>query len=353
MISCVVVADKVMQLPARALVLALVVFCSLVCATHHYGNQAHHRALHVQVHHNAVRVNASVSSISNGTSSDLVNAGLSALRKANKYRLDNPRFNKRAFPPSAAALQSNATRPVSLLASHQWKCDNTSFPRSHDYTVPPELALAAAEVAETTHQDTIATGQATVEAEALKRQYWGNRNETNVPLTSNGTLPVSQPAKRDTLQFWMEQINMNGKAPYADADYTVFRNVRDFGAKGDGKTDDTDAINRAIASGDRCGQGCGSSTRKPAVVYFPEGTYLVSRSIVQYYNTQFIGNVSGLAYYICIQLGTNMISLYSQSIDPRFWLQLASLEWEFSHPTFILTTQTGLSGTRLLNSTPG
>lgn len=300
MIACSFIAGKMLQLPTRALLLALLVFCSLVCATHHHGNQAHHRALHVQVHHNAVRVNASASSIGNGTASALVNAGLSALRKANKYRLDNPRFNKRAFPPSAAALQSNATRPVSLLASQQWKRDNTSSPPSHDYTVPLELALAAAEVAEATQQDTIATGQAAAEAEALKKQYWGNRNETNVPVTSNGKLPVSQSTKRDAPQFWMEQINMNGKAPYADADYAVFRNVRDFGAKGDGKTDDTDAINRAIVSGDRCGQSCGSSTRKPAVVYFPEGTYLVSRSIVQYYNTQFIGNVSGLTYYICI-----------------------------------------------------
>lgn len=56
--------------------------------------------------------------------------------------------------------------------------------------------------------------------------------------------------------------------------------------------DDTAAIQEAIASGNRCGAGCSSSTIVPAVVYFPPGTYLVSSTIIQYYNTQFMGDVS-------------------------------------------------------------
>ena len=47
-----------------------------------------------------------------------------------------------------------------------------------------------------------------------------------------------------------------------------------------------------MADQDRCGETCSSSTTRPAVVYFPAGTYLVSSSIVAYYNTQMIGNVS-------------------------------------------------------------
>jgi hypothetical protein len=71
----------------------------------------------------------------------------------------------------------------------------------------------------------------------------------------------------------------------------VFRNVKDFGAKGDGKTDDTEAINRAISDGGRCAPGtCGSSTTTPAIVYFPPGTYIVSAPIVDYYYTQIIGD---------------------------------------------------------------
>lgn len=76
----------------------------------------------------------------------------------------------------------------------------------------------------------------------------------------------------------------------------VFRNVKDYGAKGDGVTDDTAAINSAMSDGARCGNNCGSSTIKPAIVYFPAGTYLVSSSIQQWYNTQLIGNVSPPVY---------------------------------------------------------
>jgi glucan 1,3-beta-glucosidase len=55
-------------------------------------------------------------------------------------------------------------------------------------------------------------------------------------------------------------------------------------------TDDTAAINNAILAGGRCGEGCGSSTTTPAVVYFPAGTYLISSSILDQYYTMLIGD---------------------------------------------------------------
>ena len=63
----------------------------------------------------------------------------------------------------------------------------------------------------------------------------------------------------------------------------------------DGTTDDTAAIQKAISDGNRCAPNkCASSTTLGAVVYFPAGTYIISSSLLDYYNTQLIGNPNSL-----------------------------------------------------------
>ncbi|XP_054161311.1 uncharacterized protein LOC128959393 [Oppia nitens] len=96
--------------------------------------------------------------------------------------------------------------------------------------------------------------------------------------------------------YWLHAIKHEGWAPFHSnpGQYRVFRNVRDYGAKGDGNSDDWEAINRAITDGGRCGHGCGSTTVSPAIVYFPPGQYLVGRPLQQYYYTEFIGDPSNL-----------------------------------------------------------
>lgn len=109
---------------------------------------------------------------------------------------------------------------------------------------------------------------------------------------SSSTAPSSS-ATPGTCSYWMEDIEHQGIAAFNSnpGTYTVFRNVKDFGAKGDGSTDDTAAINDAISAGNRCAPGiCASSTTSPAVIYFPPGTYIVSSPIIDYYYTQIIGN---------------------------------------------------------------
>ncbi|EWC45316.1 hypothetical protein DRE_00715 [Drechslerella stenobrocha 248] len=114
---------------------------------------------------------------------------------------------------------------------------------------------------------------------------------TKVISTAFGPAPTASPSA-----FWLANMEHRGIAPYhSDKDYkgmrfTLFRNVLDYGAKGDGLTDDTEAINSAISSGSRCGQGCDSSTISPALVYFPPGRYRVSAPIVATYYTQLVGN---------------------------------------------------------------
>ncbi|KAF5391727.1 hypothetical protein D9757_001809 [Collybiopsis confluens] len=112
-------------------------------------------------------------------------------------------------------------------------------------------------------------------------------------LGSSCSAPLGAGTAASTDPFWLQNIKHQGISAFNSnpAGYQVFRNVKDFGAKGDGVTDDTAAINNAIASGNRCGGGsCPSSTVTPAVVYFPQGTYVVSTPIIAYYYTQLIGD---------------------------------------------------------------
>ncbi|MCJ1359868.1 MAG: hypothetical protein MMC33_009871 [Icmadophila ericetorum] len=111
-----------------------------------------------------------------------------------------------------------------------------------------------------------------------------------IPSSLAGAVPKRQtPASSDST-YWVSTIKRQGTAAFSSNSYTIYRNVMDFGAKGDGSTDDTAAINSAISSGNRCGDGCDSSTTTPAIVYFPPGTYMISEPLIQYYYTQFIGD---------------------------------------------------------------
>ncbi|KAL8292389.1 hypothetical protein RQP46_001001 [Phenoliferia psychrophenolica] len=105
----------------------------------------------------------------------------------------------------------------------------------------------------------------------------------------NATLGVGKAAASDP--YWYEGMaHLGGSAYSTYSNYTVYRNVKDYGAAGDGVTDDTSAIQAAIADGDRCGLGCSSSTTTPAVVYFPTGNYLISKPILSYYYTTLLGD---------------------------------------------------------------
>ncbi|KAL2836422.1 pectate lyase superfamily protein-domain-containing protein [Aspergillus pseudoustus] len=120
-------------------------------------------------------------------------------------------------------------------------------------------------------------------------------SRSSFPLLSRKSTNVSTAAPvADGPAYWLESIAHQGVSPLGPSGYTVFRNVQDFGATGDGITDDTAAINEAMSSGGRCGQGCFSSTTTPAVVYFPAGTYRISAPIFDYYNTIITGNPNAL-----------------------------------------------------------
>ena len=66
---------------------------------------------------------------------------------------------------------------------------------------------------------------------------------------------------------------------------SAFRSVRDFGAVGDGRADDTAAIQAAIDH-ERGVRG----EKRPAVVYLPGGTYRVSDTLILWKYTHLVGN---------------------------------------------------------------
>ncbi|KAM7220345.1 Pectate lyase superfamily domain containing protein [Rhypophila decipiens] len=106
----------------------------------------------------------------------------------------------------------------------------------------------------------------------------------------NSSMAFERDAGASTLEdrqatggsYWLANMG-HGTFPYAPSGYAAWRNVKAYGAVGDGVTDD----------GDRCGLDCGSTTARGAIIFFPPGTYMVSKPIIQYYFTQFIGDPSG------------------------------------------------------------
>jgi glucan 1,3-beta-glucosidase len=57
--------------------------------------------------------------------------------------------------------------------------------------------------------------------------------------------PTATPAVADTgaSSYWLASIPRNGTVPFGTAGYQVFRNVKDFGAKGDGTSPSSWPIN--------------------------------------------------------------------------------------------------------------
>lgn len=245
-------------------------------------------------------IHESPTSTASSESNDIVDQALKVLAVVNKARVEYPVFNqkKREDPDEdKPAPLLNYKANVKSLSSDSRLFGGDNDTSHGSYRIPKDLAEAAASIAESTSQ--IPKGDHEDVAARIRKKYSPDSlNDTNAPdeqQAPEGRLSVfagDAPKDKRASGYWMvDDQKFPGKSPFSPDGYQVWRNVKDFGAKGDGKTDDTVAINKAISDGARCGEKCKTSTIAPAVVYFPPGTYLVSGSIIQYYNTQFLGDV--------------------------------------------------------------
>lgn len=111
-------------------------------------------------------------------------------------------------------------------------------------------------------------------------------------------IPIAlESAESTAAAYWLDEQdhtgNARGFAPFLGNDFTypVYRNVRSFGATGDGQRDDTDALQNAINTDGKGGNRYKNEvTTRPAEVYIPGGVYKISKTIDLRLNTILVGN---------------------------------------------------------------
>ncbi|KAH7305819.1 pectate lyase superfamily protein-domain-containing protein, partial [Stachybotrys elegans] len=300
----------------------------LLCYGH---SHRHDGSQHSHMHASHGRDNAADRDAALDEALRLIAKGQAAMARANEAIIANPRrnrlevlnateLNRAQTPPPLLDYHSNAT---TLEARSENTRGSNGTEDDMRYTVPDELIEAARLVSQhwTPPNENEDVDYETA-IHGLQTYFQIPVNDTNMmpPMLQFGSglvsrveeppsafryggnasdLVQSTPQDQDEVKlkkrasgdWWIATIRQRGSSPFAPSGYQVWRNVKDFGAKGDGVADDTEAINKAISSGGRCGGGnCTGSTIYPATVYFPPGKYKVSSSIIQYYNTELIGN---------------------------------------------------------------
>lgn len=97
--------------------------------------------------------------------------------------------------------------------------------------------------------------------------------------------------------YWLDEQDHTGTArgfaPFLGNDYTypVYRNVRAYGAVGNGQHDDTDALQNAINSDGKGGNRYKNEvTTRPAEVFVPGGEYKISKTLDLRLNTILVGD---------------------------------------------------------------
>ena len=112
-------------------------------------------------------------------------------------------------------------------------------------------------------------------------------------------LPEPESQASTAAPYWLDQQDHTGPArgyaPFLGSDHTypVYRNVKSYGAAGDGRKDDIEALQKAINDDPNSksrNRYKNEVTTRPALVFVPGGTYVIKKTLDMRLNTILVGD---------------------------------------------------------------
>ena len=110
------------------------------------------------------------------------------------------------------------------------------------------------------------------------------------PITAGDAYVINSNIERITVEDVIKAMIDNINILTSKIDNMKIVNVLDYGAKGDGATDDTDAINACIESFANIGYVPYNDRKEGVMIYCPSGRYMISNSIIIYPFMHFMGD---------------------------------------------------------------
>lgn len=212
--------------------------------------------------------------------------------------------------------------PVGIITAH----DSTSKPPTAGSVVLENISAQNVPVIVQGPDQTAALAGGSVHVDAWAQ---GHSYTPNGPKDIQGTFtPNSRPASLVQGQQFYE----HSKPQYNGASASSFSSTRDGGAKGDGKTDDTDALQKVINNAAASGK----------IVFFDAGTYLVTSTLSIPAGSKLIGE----GYSVIMSSG----SFFNSMSDPKPVVQVGAsgdsgqVEWS----DMIASTQGAQAGAILI-----
>ncbi|KAJ5116852.1 Pectin lyase fold/virulence factor [Penicillium angulare] len=200
-------------------------------------------------------------------------------------------------PPSTTSI-SVPTSTTSTTPSSSSSVSPTAIPVNVPSTSHPAASSSTPETSPSTSSSTPApstSSEPATQVVSSKTTSSEAISSENAPATKTCPASGSQPSGNYWLDAQDHKAGGSGYAPYAGGTkvYPVYRNVIDYGVKNDGSGDQTANLQQAIDDdgngGSRKGKG---TTRYPAEVFLPGGTYVLGSTLTLTVGTIIVGDPS-------------------------------------------------------------